>query len=136
MTIELLLFNEPTKRLQEEHKSKLLKEGTNLYNHLMNLKKMLTENNFYHTDRIGLHSQVLNDTYPREPVETFIERVKQLEGRPIEVSDKKNYSIIGGAVVLLIGQLPSYKKIPHVTIAYFKDPQMTQKALEFILSKL
>jgi hypothetical protein len=102
-----------------ECKSKLLKPGSDLYNHITKLKAILRHNGFVHQDRMGLHSEVLNDG--KETLETFLERVKMLEGREIDVKNPDNYDVVGRAVVLMLGDLDGYNKDAKITIAFFND---------------
>ncbi len=94
-------YNDYKQRNKGEKKSKLLKPDSKLYNYIIKLKEILCQNGFVHQDRMGLHSEVLNDS--KETLETFLERVKMLEGREIDVKNPKNYSVIGNSIIDLNG---------------------------------
>lgn len=123
-------YNDYKQRNKGEKKSKLLKPDSKLYNYIIKLKEILCQNGFVHQDRMGLHSEVLNDG--KETLETFLERVKMLEGREIDVKNPKNYSVIGRAIVLLLGDLDGYNKDAHITIAFFNDDK-TLEAYKYII---
>ncbi len=130
LTVE---YNAPTKRLPNENKSKLLKSGSELYNHITKLKTILKENGFNHQDRIDLHTEVLNDNNETEQI--FLHRVSLLEKRKIDVKNKNNYKVIGRAIALMLGNLNGYKKDAHITIAFFPDKNPTD-ALKIVLENL
>jgi len=125
-------FENPNERNAGEVKSKLLKPGSPLYNHITKLKNILRQNNFAHIDRMGLHVEVLNNNC--ETLEDFLSRVKTLEGKEINIKDLNNYDIIGNAVVLTIGELEGYKKDAKITIAYM--PSKTDDALKCIVENI
>lgn len=129
----IIEYNEPTQRCIGEVKSKLLKQGSELYNYLIKLKTILRNNGFTHTDRMGLHTEVLNNN--DESVDIFLERVKQLEGKVINVKEPSNYDIVGKTVSLMIGDLDGYNKDAKITIAYF-DNNKENDALECILKNI
>jgi hypothetical protein len=89
-------FNNPDRRDKNEKKSKLLRPDSELYVHLMKLKEQLKLGGFDHNDRMGLHSEVLNND--NESLETFLSRVKSLEGREIDHKNPANYKVVGRAV--------------------------------------
>lgn len=126
-------YDEPNQRCIGEVKSKLLKPGSEIYNYLTKLKTILRHNGFAHTDRMGLHTEVLNNN--DESVDIFLERVKQLEGKIINVKDPGNYDIVGKTVSLMLGDLDGYNKDAKITIAYF-DNNKENDALECILKNI
>jgi hypothetical protein len=125
-----LEYNEPTKRCNGEKKSKLLDSKSELYKFIHGIKSVFKLNGLAHSDRMDLHTEVLNNN---ETLETFLERVKLLEGRNISINDPKNYGTMGNAVVLLLGTIPNYNK-PHITIAYFDNKEKTTLAYDFLLN--
>jgi hypothetical protein len=94
-------YDDFTQKCAGEVKSKLLKPGSNLYNYLTKLKNILRQNGFQHQDRMGLHTEVLNDN--TETDNDFLSRVKMLEGREIDIKNPDNYDIVGRAVGLMLG---------------------------------
>jgi hypothetical protein len=126
-------LDEPTKRCIGEKKSKLLLAGSELYNFINNLKKILRHNGFDHNDCLGLHIEVLNDD--SESVEEFLNRIKTLEGKLIDIYNPNNYIIEGTDVGLKIGKLEGYNKETKITIAFF-DNDKTHDALMCILNNI
>lgn len=126
-------YDDPLHRCPGEVKSKLLKPGSDLYNYITKLKNILLQNGFVHQDRMGLHTEVLNDD--NETIETFLSRVKMLEGREINVKNADNYKVIGRVVALMIGGLEGYNKDAHITIAFFNNNKETG-ALKCIIDNL
>lgn len=112
-------FDEPDKRLLGEKKSKLLLVGSELYNHITKLKKILIHNGYVDSDRMGPHVEVLNDD--SESLDEFIKRIKLLEGKTIDMYDPENYIIEGRAIALKIGNVEGYKKNAKITIAFFDN---------------
>lgn len=127
-------FNEPSTRFKHEKKSKLLKPDTPLYNHLVKLQSILKTNNIEINERMALHSEVLNSDI--ESSDIFIDRVNMLESRTINVSDANNYSFMGRAIVLLLGELPGYRNKSHITIAFIPDDTKRKLAFDLILKNL
>lgn len=127
MTVE---YDEPNNRCPGEMKSKLLKPGSDLYNFITKIKNYLRTNGYPHQDRMGLHSEVLNDN--SESLETFLKRVDDLEGRKIDVKNFENYDVVGRAVVLLLGDLEEYNKDAKITIAYFGDVDKAEQAIKIV----
>jgi hypothetical protein len=121
-----LLFKNPNKRLTGECRSKLLDTDSELYCYIHSLKKKLRENGFPHNDRLDLHVEVLNDK--EEPLSIFLDRVGCLEGLVIDVH---KYELLGNAIIFKMNPITGYTN-PHVTIAYFKDFEVTKKALTFL----
>lgn len=126
-------YNEPNIRCNGENKSKLLKPNSELYNHLMKLKEILKQNGFNHQDRMGLHTEILNDN--TETIDDFIKRVNILEGREIDIKNPDIYDIIGRAIVLLLGDLEGYNKDAKITIAFI-DNDKIQDAMKCLLSNI
>lgn len=126
-------YNEPNIRCNGENKSKLLKTNSELYNHLMKLKEILKQNGFNHQDRMGLHTEILNDN--TETIDDFIKRVNILEGREIDIKNPENYDIIGRAIVLLLGDLEGYNKDAKITIAFI-DNDKIQDAMKCLLANI
>jgi hypothetical protein len=123
-------FDEPNLRCPGELKSKLLKPGSELYGFITKLKNYLRSCGFPHQDRMGLHSEVLNDD--SESLDVFLNRVKFLEGKKIDVMNFENYDVIGRAVALLLGNLEGYNKDSKITIAFLNDVEIAEKALHVI----
>jgi len=117
-------YDEPTKRNTCEVKSKLLKPGGELFNFLTKLKTNLRLKGYHHQDRMGLHSEVLNTS--DEPLELFLDRVKVLEGRKINIKDHNNYDIVGRAIGLMLGELEGYNKDAKITIAYLPEVDLNE----------
>lgn len=115
----LVEYDEPTKRNVGEFKSKLLKPGSELFNFLTKLKTNLRSKGFHHQDRMGLHTEVLNSS--DESLEVFLDRVKVLEGKKIDIKDHNNYDIVGRAICIMLGDLEGYNKDAKITIAYLPD---------------
>ena len=126
-------YDDPLQRNVGECKSKLLKPGSELYNYITKLKNVLRQNGFLHLDRMGLHSEVLNDN--NESLETFLSRVQILENREIDVKNADNYDVVGRAVALMLGDLDGYNKDAKITIAYFDGDKATD-ALKCILDNI
>jgi hypothetical protein len=126
-------YDDPLQRNVGECKSKLLKPGSELYNYITKLKNTLRQNGFLHLDRMGLHSEVLNDN--NESLETFLSRVQMLENREIDVKNADNYDVVGRAVALMLGDLDGYNKDVKITIAYFDDNRAND-ALKCILDNI
>ncbi len=124
-----LEYDEPTKRNMGENKSKLLKIGSDLYNHLSKLKNILRANGFPHQDRMGLHTEVLNNN--ESNVDTFLSRVASLEGRKYNIKDHNNYDVVGRAITFILGDLEGYEKDAKITIAFLpdKDPKDALKII-------
>jgi hypothetical protein len=114
-----LEFNEPNIRCIGEKKSKLLLVGSELYNYISNLKKILRDNGFNHDNRMDLHIEVLNND--TESVDDFLNRIKKLEGKLINIYEPNNYIIVGRAVGLKIAKLEGYNKEAKITIAFFDN---------------
>jgi hypothetical protein len=114
-----LELDEPNNRCLGENKSKLLLPGSELFNYITKIKKILRHNGFNHHDRMGLHTEVLNDN--SENINDFLKRIKILEGKLINIYDPNNYIIQGGAIALKIGTIEGYKKIAKITIAFFDN---------------
>jgi len=114
-----LEYNEPTKRNNDENKSKLLKHDSELFKFITNLKYMLNTQGFEHKDRMDLHTEVLNNR--SESHEIFLSRVAQLEGRKIDVYDMQNYQVIDNRIIIRLGSLEGYLQPARITLAYFTD---------------
>ena len=126
-----LQFEEPEVRNKHEKKSKLLKIGSDLHIHLLKLRNELDKNLYKHNGHsIGLHTEVLNRN-GNETLETFLSRIRLLEGRRFNIKDTNNYDIIGKAIVFLVGELEGYERDAHITISYlpYNDPK---EALQII----
>ena len=126
-------FNNPDKRDRGEVKSKLLKPDSELYNYIMKIKDQLKLNGFNHQDRMALHSEVLNND--KETLDTFLYRVKSIEGREIDHKNPSNYKVVGRAVALVLGKLEGYQYQSKITIAFFDDNKAND-ALNCILTKI
>jgi hypothetical protein len=124
LTVE---YDEPKIRNIGEVKSKLLKPGSELYNFISKMKSFLRSIGITHQDRMGLHTEVLNDN--SESLETFLSRVDNLEGREIDVYNFDNYDVVGRAVVLLLGDLDGYDKDAKITIAFLGETEKADNAL-------
>lgn len=120
----------PTIRNYGERKSKLLNPDSELFHHIKNIKNALNTAGFIHSDRMELHSEVLNND--NENLQTFLNRVQSLEGREIDIYNPDNYAIVGRAVVLLLGVLDGYNNPAKITIAFFDNFKMRTDALEFV----
>lgn len=130
----ILKFEDHTKRNSNEKKSKLLKNGSELYNHISKLKNILEKKGFKSEGYlIGLHSEVLNNN--SESLDTYLYRVALLEGRSYNIKDKNNYGVMGRAVVFFLGYLEGYNKDSHVTIAFLPNKDTTE-ALKIIYDNL
>jgi hypothetical protein len=124
-------YNEPDRRSRGERKSKLLKVDSELYRFLMELKEFLKSRGLDHSDRMALHSEVLNDD--RETEADFISRVAKFEGKQIDIYNISNYGIVGGAIAIIYGRIPEYRFPIKSTIAYFgNDTIKLNRALEEI----
>lgn len=126
-------YNNSKQRCLGEIKSKLLLPYSDLYNYIIELKTFLRNNGFLSIDRMDLHTEVLNDN--NETLETFLERVKMLEGLEIDVKNKNNYKVVGRAVALILGDLQGYNKKAKITIAFFNNND-AHKALELLLNNI
>lgn len=104
-----------------------------MYNFITKLKNILKEKGFQHQDRMGLHSEVLNNN--KETEEIFLQRVSLLEGRKINVKDASNYDIVGKSVALMLDDLDGYDKDAKITIAYFSE-KSPEDALKIILENI
>ena len=130
----LIEFDDPSKRNPGEMKSKLLKPGSELWNHITKLKNILRQRGFAHLDRMGLHIEVLNSS--DETIETYLSRVKVLEGKEINAFNPDIYDIVGKAVVMMIGEIDGYNKDVKIVIAYFDDDNKTANGLKCVIENL
>jgi hypothetical protein len=129
--IMTLQFEEPEIRNKNEKKSKLLKIGSDLHIHLLKLRNELDKNLYKHDGHsIGLHTEVLNRN-GNETLETFLSRIRLLEGRRYNIKDINNYDIIGKAIVFLVGELEGYERDAHITISYLPNND-SKEALQII----
>jgi hypothetical protein len=126
-------YDEPLKRNVGENKSKLLKKGSELYNHINKLRIILGEKGFKHVGyAIDLHTEVLNNN---ESLQIFLSRVASLEGKEYDIKNKNNYDIVGRAVAFMLGDLDGYDKDAKITIAFLPDKDLKQ-ALKVIYDNI
>ena len=88
------------------------------------LKTNLRSKGYHHQDRMGLHSEVLNSS--DESLDVFLDRVKILEGKKIDIKDHNNYDIVGRAIGIMLGDLEGYNKDAKITIAYLPDVNLNE----------
>ena len=127
-------YDEPLKRNVGENKSKLLKKGSELYNHINKLRIILGEKGFKHVGyAMDLHTEVLNNN--NESLQIFLSRVASLEGKGYDIKNKNNYDIVGRAVAFMLGDLDGYDKDVKITIAFLPDKDLKQ-ALKVIYDNI
>jgi hypothetical protein len=113
-------FLEPHHRiLKQENKSKLFLPESDLYIFLEKYRQNIINYSNYSVanKRMDYHIQILNKD-EEHIVDLFLKRVKELEGKSIDVFKITNYGYIGNAFVLFTPLLYGYC-ITHITIAYF-----------------
>lgn len=115
----------PKKQCVGEGRSKLLDHNSRLFKFIIFVKYVLLVNGFKHIDRMGLHTEVLNDRYTGDK-SNFTKRIFQLENKQIIINDPKYYKTTeDGAIILKLDDTVfgystdvGYKN-PHITIAFF-----------------
>ena len=129
-----LEYNNHHMRNSNEVKSKLLKPESELYIHLTKLKKMLCTNGFEHSDRMDLHTEILNSN--TETLDIFLQRIEKLEGTKIDILDHSRYQIVGRSVGFVIGNVDGYKNTVKITIGFFPDNIICSQAHKFIIDNI
>lgn len=115
--IYILEFDDPKNKCFGEKTFKFLLAGSKLYNYINKMKLILRHNNFNHHDIMNLHVEVLNDDTESDDI--FLERVKMLECKSINVINPTNYKIEENDIILLLGELDGYLKNTKIIIGTF-----------------
>jgi hypothetical protein len=112
-------FENPNVNLPNEHKSKLLKKGSDLYKKIEEIRSIINYNKLNHKSRRDLHIELIN--YNDEP-KLLVERAKQLENSDVDLTKIQWYN---GALVIPVNQIVPNKFL-HITIDYFgfKDDEI------------
>ena len=129
-------FTSPYVRIKGERKSKLLDPKSELYIFLRKIKNMLNQNtkikNIISEDRMDLHIELLNKIEDPDNIKLQNDRIKQILKFDIDVKNNKSWGFINQAFCLFIPQIDKYNAIPHITIIYLKDYNITPDLLNYI----
>ena len=129
-----LEFNNPDKKNKNETTQKFLKEGSELYLYLWNLRQLIESNEkqFSVDNEDDLNVEIIDK---KDSEDVFIDRVKRLEGMDIDEKYSKNYRLCGNTLVLIIGRIEGCDKLIKIVISTF-DCGSEHGALDFILPKI
>ena len=108
-------FLDATKRLNGERRSKLLKPGSDLYNHVdSEYKKLVSKfGNLVGSKRMDSHIELIGRN-EKPTDELLVERAIALEGTEVDIDDTE---ALGRAWVLFTDKNRKH----HVTIAFFPN---------------
>ena len=143
----LLDFIYSYKRLLSETKHKFIYYDSELYVHIIKIKRKLKENGFHHIDQIDVNVNILNDSED-DNLDTFMDRCNMLDGYDINESDPLIYRVINNSIIMYIGNISdiyaSKDKINeskinvdfYIVIAMFNNNEDAIKAHKFMLTNI
>lgn len=110
-------FLDPNKCLPFEGHSKLLHPESNLFGHVRELQASLRSHGFQFEERIPPHIELIEFSRDYQPdLKILMERALEMQGKWTE-----NYTFVGRAFSIRVPDVSGYSKVPHITVAYFRD---------------
>ena len=122
-------FINPNKRIEGERRIKIIDKKSHLYKILKYIQSNIDIIVKRSPDRIDLHIELLGRDDNPDDIELQNYRVNKILQFNIDLEDQKNWGFIGKAYCLFIPHIEGYNAIPHITIAYLRDYNITDELL-------